>query len=296
MQAGSVVLATGALQRPRVPDYSAEIPTGVTQLIAGDYRKPAAVAAGKVLIVGSGETGVQIAEELASAGRDVYLSGGRSWWAPRRYRGRDITAWLRLLGYFDRLVGDLPRGQRTGKPNPQLTGADGGHDINPHLLRRSGVTLLGRLKGIEGGRAFFVDDLAANVAWGDAQARDLLASIDRLAADQELQAAVEDWPADLADSSTRSPASIWSAPAELDLVADGVSTVIWATGYRPDFGWVDLPFLDADGHPVQRRGVTQVPGLYVLGLDWLHTARSGLFAGVGDDASYVASAIVATGA
>jgi len=290
VRASSVVVATGALQRPRIPEFATEIPSRVAQLVPADYRKPAELAPGKVLIVGTGETGVQIAEELARSGRDVLLSGGRGWWAPRRYRGRDIAAWLRLLGWFERLTSDLPRGQRAGKPNPQLTGADGGHDINPHVLERAGVTLLGRLAGIDGGVARFANDLAENVAWGDAQARDFLASVDRLVEDQRLEVPADELPEDLRGDGRGSPAYT-AAPSEVDLLDEGVSTVIWATGYRPDLSWVNVPFLDADGYPVQRRGVTQVPGLYLVGLDWLHNAKSGLFAGIGDDAGYVASAI-----
>ena len=128
----NVVLATGALQRPNVPAFASEIPAGITQLVASDYREPQTLPPGKVLIVGSGETGCQIAEELARAGREVLLSCGRSWWLPRRYRGRDIAAWLRLVGWFDRKTDDLPRGVRAGEPNPQLIGADGGHDISAH--------------------------------------------------------------------------------------------------------------------------------------------------------------------
>ena len=291
-----VVIATGALQRPKVPGYAAKIPATVMQAVPSEYRNPAELPSGKVLIVGSGETGCQIAEELARAGRDVFLSGGRSWWAPRRYRGRDIAAWLRLVGWFERLAADLPAGVHAGKPNPQLTGTFGGHDINPHSLARDGVGLLGRLDGIADGTAHFADDLSSNVAWGDEQARSLLRTIDGLVDEQGLAAPPADVPEDLLSTTrgsepqyTRDPPG--SVARELDLRRAGVSTVIWATGYRPDLKWVHIPLSDADGYPVHWRGVTQVPGLYILGLDWLHTAKSGLFAGIGDDAGYVASTI-----
>lgn len=298
LEATTVVVATGALQRPRVPDFAAAIPTAVLQLVPSQYRNPTELPPGKVLIVGSGETGCQIAEELSRAGRNVFLSGGRSWWAPRRYRGRDIAAWLRLLGWFERLAADLPPGVRAGKPNPQLSGADGGHDINPHSLARGAVTLLGRLRGFSDGIAYFATDLAANVAWGDEQALDLLRAIDRIVDDQGLEVPAADVPEDLAAAESRAGIlarrPYTSALTELDLSAEGISTVIWATGYRPDLAWIHLPFLDADGYPMQRRGITPVAGLYVVGLDWLHTAKSGLFAGIGDDAGYIASVIAAT--
>jgi putative flavoprotein involved in K+ transport len=286
-KASQVVLATGALQQPRVPACAAALPAGVTQMVAPAYRNPESLPPGAVLVVGSGETGCQIAEELIRAGRTVFLAGGRSWWVPRRYRGRDVAAWFRLLGWFERSVDELPPGVRTGQSNPQLTGSNGGHDISGHTLAREGVRLLGRLQDVRDGRALFAADLATNLAWGDEQARTWLQAIDDLIAQQGLEAPGEDWPDDLLASEV----SPCETPTELDLADVGISAVIWAMGYRPDLAWVDLPFLDMDGYPIQRRGMTSVPGLYILGLDWLHTARSGLFTGVGEDAAYLAAQI-----
>ena len=289
LHATQVVLATGALQQPRVPAWAADLPRSIAQVVPYDYRHPQQLPPGAVLVVGSGETGCQITEELVRAGRTVFLAGGRSWWAPRRYRGRDIAFWLRPLGWFERTVDDLPPGVRTGQANPQLTGSDGGHDINAHTLARQGVRLLGRLQGIRDGKAVFASDLAENLAWSDEQARTLLRAIDDLIAQQGLEAPAEDWPHDL----TAPAESVHEAPTALDLAQAGISTVIWATGYRPDLGWVGLPILDEEGYPIQRRGVTRVPGLYILGLDWLHTAKSGLFPGIREDAAYLAEHMVA---
>jgi putative flavoprotein involved in K+ transport len=194
---------------------------------------------------------------------------------------------MRLVGWFERSVDELPSGVRTGQSNPQLTGADGGHNLNAHTLDRQGVTLLGRLQDIRDEIAFFSVDLADNLAWGDEQARTWLQAIDDLIAQQGIEAPGEDWPDDL----LASEGSPQEAPTELSLADTGITTVIWAMGYRPDLAWVGLPFLDTDGYPIQRRGVTSVPGLYILGLDWLHTARSGLFTGVGEDAAYLAAQI-----
>jgi putative flavoprotein involved in K+ transport len=294
LEAEQVVLATGALQQPKLPSEATELPSMISQIVAADYRNPGMLAPGGVLVVGSGETGCQVAEELARSGRDVYLSGGKGWWAPRRYRGRDIAAWLRLTGWFERLAEDLPQGAHAGQPNPQLTGAGGGHDINAHSLARDGVRLLGRLRGIREGTTFFRDDLTANIALADTAARKLLVSIDQVIASQQIDAPAEDLPPDLRQGERGSAASAdehRSAVLELDLAKTNIGTVIWATGYRPDFAWVRLPFVDADGYPIQRRGVTSVKGLYVLGLDWLHNAKSGLFAGIDDDATYLASVI-----
>jgi putative flavoprotein involved in K+ transport len=285
--APQVVLATGALQQPRIPACAAQLPASVAQVLAPDYRNPQQLPPGAVLIVGSGETGCQIAEELVRAGRPVYLCVGRSWWLPRRYRGQDIAFWFRSLGWFKRTVDDLPPGTRTGEPNPQLTGGEGGHVINAYTLSRQGVVLLGRLEGIGNGRLTLRDDLAVNLARGDAQARQFLQTIDAHIREQGLEAPAEEWPADLqATADLADP-----TPTEMDLTKAGISTVIWGTGYRPNLGWVGLPFLDGEGYPIQQRGVTTIPGLYILGLDWLYTAASGIFPGLGDDAAYLAEQI-----
>ena len=285
--AAQVVIATGALQRPRVPAWAADLSASITQVVPYDYRNPQLLPPGAVLVVGSGQTGCQIAEELVRAGRPVFLAMSRSWWLPRRYRGRDASAWLRALGWMQRSVAELPPGVRTGQANPQLTGGNGGHDINAHTLAREGVRLLGRLQGIRDGTAIFEADLAATLVWGDEQARKFLRDIDDHIHQHALEAPVGDWLSDLEATEDL----VQEAPAELNLAEAGVSTIIWATGYRPDLGWVGLPFLDGKGYPIQRRGVTGVPGLYILGLDWLYTAGSGIFHGIGEDAAYLAAQV-----
>jgi putative flavoprotein involved in K+ transport len=285
--AAQVIVATGALQRPFVPVLAADLPAHIAQVVPYAYRSPAALPPGAVLVVGSGQAGCQIAEELRRAGRPVYLSIGRSWWAPRRYRGRDLALWLRTVGWFDRTVDSLPPGARTGLPNPQFTGSGGGRDLNVHTLAAEGVVLLGRLQRICDGTIALAADLAEKLAAGDEQALGMLQAIDDHIREQGLDAPRADRP----DSLRPAAELARGTPAELDLDAAGVSTVIWATGYRPDLSWVQLPVLDPQGYPVQRRGVTAVPGLYVLGLDWLHSAKSGLFAGIGEDAAYLAQRI-----
>ena len=289
--ARQVVLATGALQRPNIPAFASQIRAGITQLVGSDYRSPQTLPPGNVLIVGSGETGCQIGEELARAGREVLLSCGRSWWLPRRYRDRDIAAWLRLVGWFDRKTDDLPRGVRAGEPNPQLTGAAGGHDISAHTLSRDGVRLLGRLLDVRDGYAYFADDVVANVRFGDDQAGQFLDRIDALVDEESLDVPPADRPDDLAFTADSLPVFTDAGTTKLALEKEGIDVVLWATGYKHDFEWVGLPFLAPDGFPIQTRGVTAIPGLFVLGLDWLYNAKSGLFAGLGDDAAHVASVI-----
>jgi putative flavoprotein involved in K+ transport len=285
--AAGVVVASGALQRPFIPALAEDLPAHIAQVVPYAYRSPAALPPGAVLVVGSGQAGCQIAEELRRAGRMVYLSVGRSWWAPRRYRGQDLSLWLRTVGWFDRTVDSLPPGARTGLPNPQFTGSGGGRDLNVHTLAAEGVVLLGRLQAIRDGAITLAPDLAGNLAIADEQAMGTLRAIDDHIREQVLDAPAADPPGYLLPATELAR----GAPTELDLDAAGVSAVIWSTGYRPDLGWVQLPVLDPQGYPVQRRGVTAVPGLYVLGLDWLHSAKSGLFAGIGEDAAYLAARI-----
>jgi putative flavoprotein involved in K+ transport len=285
--AAQVAVATGALQRPFIPALAEDLPAHVMQVVPYAYRSPAVLPPGAVLVVGSGQAGCQIAEELRRAGRQVYLSVGRSWWAPRRYRGRDLSLWLREVGWFDRTVDSLPPGARTGSPNPQFTGSGGGRDLNVHTLAAEGVGLLGRLQGIRDGTIALAPDLAGNLAAADEQAMGTLRAMDDHIREHKLEVPTADPPGYL-----RSAAELArKSPTELDLDAAGVSTVIWATGYRPDLSWVQLPVLDPQGYPVQRRGVTAIPGLYFLGLDWLHSAKSGLFAGIGEDAAHLAAQI-----
>lgn len=287
--AAQVVVATGALQRPLVPSCATELPAHIAQVVPYSYRNPASLSPGAVLVVGSGQAGCQIAEELRRAGRPVYLSVGRSWWAPRRYRGRDVSLWFRDIGWFDRTVDGLPPGARAGQPNPQFTGSGGGRDLNLHTLAAEGVVLLGRLLGIRDGTVALASDVAESLAWGDEQAERRLLEIDEHIRERGLNAPAPDPPV-----YSRTAAELArGAPEELNLADAGIGVVVWATGYRPALHWVRVPILDADGWPRQRRGVTETPGLYVLGLDWLHSARSGLFAGIGEDAAHVAAVMAA---
>lgn len=285
ISASQVVLATGALQRPWVPACAADLPLEITQIVAPAYRNPRQLPPGAVLVVGSGESGCQIAQELNRAGRRVYLCVGKSWWAPRRYCGRDIAFWLRALRWFARTVDDLPPGVRTGLPNPQLCG--GAHDLSGHTLAREGVTLLGRLQAIADGTLILGGDLASTLAWGDEQTRHCLTTIDALLAEQGI-GAPQEWPRDL-----HGPPVIPEPPRVMNMMEAGIRSVVWATGYRPELSWVGLPFLDPAGYPMQRRGVTIIPGLFILGLDWLHTAGSGIFPGLADDAGYLATTMAA---
>lgn len=285
-QAANVVIATGTFQSPKLPAFSAELPAGVLQIHSGQYRSPAALPEGAVLVLGTGQSGCQIAEELYQHGRRVYLSAGSTGRAPRRYRGQDTFWWLTECGFFDQTADKLPSPKARFAGNPQLSGARGGHSLNLHQFAREGVTLLGRVQGAHDGRIGFAPNLKEMLAKADELEANLLKMIDGYIEKNGLRAPEAEVPL-LRDG--------YAAPTltELDLKAAGISTIIWAMGYAWDFGLVQLPILDADGYPVQQRGVTQFPGLYFLGLHWLHTRKSALLLGVGQDAAYVADHILA---
>jgi putative flavoprotein involved in K+ transport len=278
LQAANVVVATGAFQRPHVPTGVGTPPSDVLALHTSDYRRPGQLPPGAVLVVGSGQSGCQIADELLQAGRDVYMSVGRCPWAPRRYRGRDLLYWLLATGIADDTVDKLPSiGARLGC-NPPVSGNDGGHDCHPRWLARRGAVLAGRLERIDGTRATFAPDLDETLAKGD----EFVATF-RSRVDAHLREAGLEAPEEAGDDDSASFRSV----EELDLAAAGVGTILWATGYRPDFGWIDAAIFDADGWPHQERGVAGLPGLYFVGLHWLHKRKSALFVGVGEDAEHV---------
>lgn len=284
-RAANLVVATGLFQRPKLPTFASELPKTVTQLHSGEYRNPGALPPGAVLVVGSAQSGCQIAEELYLNGRKVYLSvGGSSGRFPRRYRGTDSYKWLYEMGGLNRTVDKLPSPKAKFAGNPHVSGKDGGRTLNLHQFVRDGVTLIGRLIGADGSRLAIAPDLQDNLARADKFAADFLKGVDTYIEKAGLDAPPETLP-ELRDGYTV------EALTELDLTAAGIGTVIWAMGYAFDFSLVKLPVTDGDGFPLTQRGVTHFPGLYFLGMPWLHTPKSGLLLGVGEDAAYVASAI-----
>ena len=285
-EAQNVVVATGMYQRPKIPDFSSGLPTDVLQLHSGQYRNPASLPPGAVMVVGSGQSGCQIAEELYKSGRRVYHSIGSAGRAPRRYRGKDTYEWLVLAGFFDRTPDMLPSPKARFAPDPHLSGAGGGHTLNLHRFARDGVTLLGHLRGATDGRLDVAPDLHESLSKADQFEAQLVKLIDGYIAKNGLDAPEERLP-ELRDGFDQ------AVITELDVRTAGITTVIWAAGYRFDFSWVKLPVCDEDGYPVQERGVTRYPGLYFVGLPWLHTRKSGLLLGVGEDAEYIAGRIAA---
>ena len=284
--ARNVVIATGRYQKPKIPAFSAEFPARIHQLHSDAYSNPRDLPAGAVLVVGSGQSGAQIAEELYEAGRKVYLCVSRAGRALRRYRGKDGNWWADRLGRYDRTVEGLASPKEKFASKPHVSGTRGGRTLNLHQFARDGVVLLGRLQAVRDGVLVLAADLHQNLAATDRFAAEFAQAVDAYVEQTEMTAPEEILPA-LRDG-FRQP----EIPA-LELGAAGITSVIWATGYEFDFSLVKLPIFDADGWPIQRRGVTGHHGLYFLGLPWLHNAKSGLIHGVGEDAAYIADQIAA---
>jgi choline dehydrogenase-like flavoprotein len=278
-RARSLVVATGAYQRPHRPPGSNTLPSGLLQIDVEDYSNPKALPAGRVLVVGSGQSGCQIAEELHGSGRDVVLSCGRAPWAPRRIGDRDIVWWLHESGFFDAPFSSLPGPEARLYANLLTTGHDGGHDLHLRTLRDMGVILAGHFLGSNGMRARFAPDLEQAVAWGDARYRQLIDLFGRLIAERGLKPITIQQPTPF----------VGPGPAELDLTAFGA--VVFASGFRPDFrSWMPWPdAFDDDGFPIQVDGTsTVIPGLYFVGVHFLRKRKSSLLIGVGEDASIIA--------
>jgi putative flavoprotein involved in K+ transport len=281
VEADVVVVCTGAFQRPRRP-VADQFPAGLAVLDALDYRNPDALPDGKVLLIGSGQTGCQLAEELHHAGRSVFLSCGRTPWAPRRLDDLDIVTWLTRVAFYDQPLRDLPSPAGRLVANAQSTGEGGGHDLHYRTLQQLGVVLLGRIAGVDGDRARFDDDLAASVAFGDAWWEDARRTLrERLPAKGYR---VPELPVP--------PRFRYRPVADVDLRAFGA--VIFTSGYRPDFRWIDFPICDELGYPITIDGASpHVPGLYFCGIHFMRVRRSGFLYGVGEDAAIVAQAIAA---
>jgi putative flavoprotein involved in K+ transport len=283
-EADNVVMATGLYQSPRLPAFSAELPGDILQVASGQYRNPQALPDGAVLVVGTAQSGCQIAEELYQSGRQVYLAVSSTGRAPRRYRGKDVFAWLEMIRFLDRTPDKLPSPKGKFAPNPYVSGKDGGHSLNLHQFARDGVRLLGRVQGASDGKIRLAPDLHESLTKADQFEAMLTRMIDDCITPNGLDSPAEQLP-QLKDG--------YDVPLveELDLKAAGISAIIWATGYRFDFSLVKLPIFDEDGYPIQKRGVTDHRGLYFMGLPWLYKQKSGLMIGVGEDAAYIASAI-----
>ena len=281
IHARRVVVATGPFQRPRVPRFAPDVAAAVMQTDPTRYRRPEDLPEGAVLVVGSGASGCQIGDELLRAGRTVFLSVSRHRRVPRRFRGNDVWWWHDRLGRHATTIDSFPG--RQWPPSIVVTGVNGGYDVNVRQMAADGIRVIGRITGASDGTL----TVASNANEVLDQADETFAGF--LAAAREFAAANPDL--ELAEEEPAEPLVLPVSVAEVesvDLRHENITAIIWATGYDYDYGWLRVPALDADGRPLQQRGVSPVPELYFLGLHWMHTIKSGLFSGVGNDAEYLA--------
>ncbi len=282
IEAANVVVAAGAYQRPTPRPLADAVPTDVFQLHTSEYRRPDQLPVGAVLLVGSGQSGCQIAEELLAAGRTVYLSCGHCGWLPRRYRGRELVQWWLDTGFVDETPADLPSPAARLRCNSPVSGNDGGHDCNPRWLSERGAILLGRVAGFGGNAVEIGGNLEESLAWGEEFSTGFKKRVDAYIAERGLDVPVEE---------DEPPKPVHSV-SSLDVQRDGIATILWANGFRPDHAWIDGVRTDEQGWPLHTGGVSPVPGLYFVGLHWMRKRKSSLFLGVGEDAEHVVSQLV----
>lgn len=282
--AEQVVVASGGYHQPIVPRLAERLPASIQQLHSAEYRNAAALPPGKVLVVGSGQSGAQIAEDLHLAGRQVVLAIGDAPRCARFYRGRDVVDWLADMRYYEMPVHQHPlREGVRDNTNHYVTGRDGGRDIDLRRFAAEGMELYGALEGLDSDILRFAPRLGAALDHADRIYNGINASIDAFISAQGIAAP---------PPSVYVP--VWQPKAEretLSLAEAGIGSVIWCIGFAPDFRWLDAPVFNGRGDPIHERGVTSVPGLYFIGLPWLYTWGSGRFSGVARDAMHVAERI-----
>ncbi|WP_420390708.1 MSMEG_0569 family flavin-dependent oxidoreductase [Marinobacter sp.] len=285
--ADQVVVASGGYHVPVIPRMAERIPESVFQMHSAQYKNSDQFPEGAVLVVGSGQSGAQIAEDLHLAGRKVFLATGNAPRVARRYRGKDVVEWLDQMGYYEISVDQHPLGENVrSNTNHYVTGRDGGRDIDLRKFAQEGMELFGVMTDFDGENLIFQPNLEENLDKADDTLNSINARIDAWIEKQGIQ--TEEGPSKYIPT--------WKPERErtkLSLAEYGITSIVWCIGFRPDFGWLDAAVFNGEGHPKHYRGVTNQPGLYFLGLGWLHTWGSGRFSGVGKDAEYLAEKIEA---
>ncbi len=279
--APTAVVATGHCDVPFVPEAAKQLAPSIDQVVPSGYKNPDQLADGGVLVVGASASGIQLAQEIHHSGRPVTLAVGRHTRIPRRYRGRDITWWLETSGMLSQSVHqafDLESARH--QPSLQLVGTPDNRTLDLDVLQREGVQLVGRLEGIDGMRASLGDDLQRNVDAAERKLDRVLGSVDRF---------IDETLMDAESVDRRPPIRVPEHPRHIDLRAAGISTVLWATGYRRRYPWLHVPVLNIRGEIIHQEGVTPAPGLYALGLNFQRTRKSSFIDGVGDDARVLTS-------
>jgi putative flavoprotein involved in K+ transport len=278
--ADNVIVASGGYVIPIVPRLAERLPLRIAQMHSEQYRNPQSLPDGAVLVVGSGQSGAQIAEDLHLAGRKVHLAIGAAPRCARFYRGKDVVKWLAEMNYYDMPVEKHPlREGVRDNTNHYVTGRDGGRDIDLRKFASEGMKLYGALDGLDDVKLSFTPTLRKVLDDADRTYNGINAAIDKFIAEKGI---------------TAPPPSVYRPlwepaedPTSLDLEAEGIGSIVWCIGFQPDFRWLDAPVFNGAGQPKHRRGVTQASGLYFLGLPWLHTWGSGRFSGVARDARFI---------
>jgi len=289
--AANVVVASGMMQAPKIPGIRERFPESLLQLHASEYRSPENLPPGAVVIIGAGQSGCQISEDLVHAGRRVYLCTSKVGRFRRRYRQRDVVEWGEDMGFWDLPVEELPDPAMEFAPQPQVSGVGRyGSTLSLQSMARDGVQLMGHLSDVEDGVLKTDDSLAKHIAFADQRSAEFTGMIEDWISSNGINAEpIEDDPND----EPAGPEVAGSGITELDLVEAGVESVIWCTGFTADFDWIHEDVTDENGRPIHKRGVSPVPGIYFLGFPWLHSRKSGILHGIDEDARFIAEAIAA---
>lgn len=289
-ESDALVVASGILQSPRIPALSALIPTTIDQLHTATYRSAAELPDGAVVVVGGGQSGAQVVEDLLSAGREVYYSISKTARFPRRYRGRDFMDWFVDMGVWDMRTEDVDDPAVLAATNPLVSGVGPlGHSVSFQQLARDGAVLMGRLDDVVDGRLITDDRVVEYVRFADSKSEEIRGQIDAFIAESGVESIAPEH--DRADVPLLVDAEV-PFLTELDLEGAGVGTVIWCTGFTADFSWIDLPVTDHEGMPVHDNGVAPVPGVYFIGFPWLSKRKSGVVFGIDDDARHITDTII----
>jgi putative flavoprotein involved in K+ transport len=275
----AVVLASGAFNKAAIPAVAKAVPAGVRQLTAHQYRNPAQIADGEVLVVGASATGLQLADEIHSSGRPVTLAVGEHVRMPRLYRGRDVQWWMLMSGILDECFKDVDDPARVKHlPSPQLVGTPDHSTLDLNRLIANGVRIGGRLMGVRDGKAQFSGSLRNVCTLADLKMNRMLTAFDEWATRTGIDAEVDSVER---FSATRVDAA---APVNVDFRSGPVRTIVWATGFRPDYSWLDVPVIDRKGQLRHDGGIVDAPGLYAMGLPFLRRRKSSFMHGAEDDA------------
>ena len=281
--ADQVVLACGSYHQAHILPFAKSMPENITHIHSSNYKNEQSLPPGEVLVVGTGQSGCQIAEDLHLQGRKVHLCVGSAPRVNRRYRGKDVVRWLEDMGYYKTTIDKHPDGKNAiHSTNHYVTGRDGGRDLNLRIFAEQGMKLYGKLKDAKKDKIFFEDDLKENLDYADEVAARIANSIEQYIVEHNIEA-----PDDDNIHSEFLPES----PSSINLIESNITSVIWAKSFKKNFNWVNLPVFDGNGDPVYKRGVTHVEGIYFIGLNWMHTWGSGRFFHVGQDAEYLSDKI-----